>query len=255
MNTRIKTAMALAVLISGATLGAVAAEEPASGFLFTDYSKLEPVSEERPEDRYYVAAGAMEKMANYRAVLIEQPEIFLHTDSSYKGIKPDQMKALADSYAESVAQALEESDEWPGDFSYEVVDEPGPGVLHLRAAIGNLFLKKRRSKNPLSYMPIGAVVRLAKNAKDLTRKVSLVEVSLEIEALDSQTGEVLGAGVWSRGARKDKEMGQKSDPPSWEEFEAIMLESGRRTNCRLNNARVPEEQWVDCSALVLQKSE
>lgn len=170
-------------------------------------------------------------------------------------MKPDHMKTLADSYAESVGQALEESNEWPGDFSYEVVEEPGPGILHLRVAMGNLFLKKRRSKNPLSYMPIGAAVRLAKNARDLTKKVSLVEVSLELEVLDSQTGEVLGAGVWSRGSRKDKEAAQKADPTSWEELEAIMLESGRRMNCRLNNARVLKEQWGDCSELVLRKAE
>ena len=34
-----------------------------------------------------------------------------------------------------------------------------------------------------------------------------------------------------------------------------MLESGRRMNYRLNNVRVPKEQWVDCSELVLRKAE
>jgi hypothetical protein len=254
MNGQAKTALAFALLILAAAL---AGEEPAPGFLITEYSKLEPVAEDRPGDLYYVAPGAQEKLAGYRAVLIEQPEIFLHPESSYKGMKPDQMKALADAYAEAVEEALEESDEWPGDVSFEVVEEPGPGVLHLRVAIGDLVLKKKRSKNPLAYMPIGATVRLAKSAltQDLTTKVSLVEVSLEIELLDSQTGEVLGAGVWSRGARKDKAAGQKAEPASWEELEAIMLESGRRLNCRLNNSRVPKEEWVDCGELVQRKSE
>jgi hypothetical protein len=255
VSSSIMKALVLAALVSSASV--VAAQEPASGFLFTDYSKLEPVSEERPGDLYYVAPGTMERMANYHAVLIEQPEIFVHPESKYKGMKPDQMKALADSYAEFVAQALEESDEWPGDESFEVVDEAGPGVLHLRVAIGNLLLKKQRSKNPLSYLPIAATVRLVKNAliQDLAKKVSLVEVTLELEVLDSQTGEVLGAGVWSRGGRGDSEAGLKASPSSWEELEAVMLESGRRTNCRLNNARLPQGQWVDCSELVLRKSE
>lgn len=55
MNILIKIAMVLTVLILSAPLVAVAADESALGFLFTDYSKLEPVSEERPGDRYYFA--------------------------------------------------------------------------------------------------------------------------------------------------------------------------------------------------------
>ena len=68
------------------------------------------------------------------------------------------------------------------------------------------------------------------------------------ELLDSRSEDRLVAVVEQRGARKDKESGQKKDPASWEELDAIFHEFGKRLRCRLNNARLPEDQWTDCRA-------
>jgi uncharacterized protein (DUF2235 family) len=66
---------------------------------------------------------------------------------AYKGMKPDDMKAIADSLRENVASELRAA-------GYEIVDKPGPNVMYVRMAVGDLMLQKR--KRPiLAYTPVG----------------------------------------------------------------------------------------------------
>ncbi len=104
-----------------------------SDFL-TDYSRLKKSSDEYMDYKYL--APGVERMTNYSAVMIDQPEIFIAPNSKYKGMKPDDMKALADAFRSAMAQALA--------GTYMVVDQPGPNVLYLRFAISNLQLKKKK---------------------------------------------------------------------------------------------------------------
>jgi hypothetical protein len=183
-------------------------------------------------DRIYLTEGTFERFRNYNAVIIEQPEIFLHPDSNYKGIKPDALKRLADDFASSVIAELE--------GAYEITDEAGPNVLWVRWALTNVHLKHQWSKNPLSYTPVGAVKDAVQKSlrDDITKKVALKGVVLEVELLDSQTGKRLAAAVESRHRR--------DEPTSWPELEKMMRAFGKLLKCRLDNARVPREQWIDC---------
>ncbi len=209
-----------------------------SGFL-DDYSKLEP-NPELITDLLYAAPDAEEKAAQADSIMIDQPELFIHPESKYKGMKPDDMKALSDAFREIMVDELKEV--------YTIVEENGPNVLYMRIGITGLYIKKKRSKNPLSYTPFGVVRGALKNAltKDITKKLSLVEANIEVETLMSLTGERLGAAVIQRGIHKDKEKGQKEDRTSWEDVETLLHRGGKRLACRLKNARLPEGERIDC---------
>jgi len=56
-----------------------------SGFL-SDYSKLKPLA--GSDTLMYTAPNAYTDFKNYKAVMIDQPELVIANDSKYKGIKP-----------------------------------------------------------------------------------------------------------------------------------------------------------------------
>jgi hypothetical protein len=133
----------LALCLTITAFGSVFAQDIQSSDFLSDYSKLQESSDEYM-DYKFLAPGAPDKMTNYTAVMVDQPEIFIASNSKYKGIKPDDMKTLADAFRGSMARALAET--------YMVVDQPGPNVLYLRFAVSNLQLKKKK-RGLFSYTP------------------------------------------------------------------------------------------------------
>lgn len=213
------------------------AQENEGAFL-RDYSKLEPAPD-NPFEELYIAPDAMKRAAQYTAVMVDQPEIFVHPDSKYQGIKPDDMKAIADSLREAVTNELKSG--------YQVVDQPASNVLYVRLAIGDVMLQKK--KRPiLAYTPIGAVVHAGKNmAKEVTEKIDLNDFKIEGEVLDSGSQEQLGAMTASRGS-----LGVDTDKPvSWERLHELFATVGKRLRCRLDNSKVSEEQWTNCGKIGL----
>jgi hypothetical protein len=155
-----------------------------SGFL-SDYSKLKPVA--GTDIRIYRNPDALARFKDYRAIMIDQPELIIASDSKYKGIKPDEAKAVADIMRQRMNKAI-------GEY-IEVVDKPGPGVLYLRIAASNIHLKKKK-RGLLGYTPAGFVVTsAAQAAQDMQQKIILEDLRLEMEVMDSQSQEVLAAVV------------------------------------------------------------
>ena len=221
-----------------------------SGFM-EDYSIFDTVGEEisaiaeRSEyiDRLYVVPGGTERVATYTGVMVDQPEVFMASDTPYKGVKPDAIKILSDILRQGLVENLADG--------FEVVDAPGPGVLYLHWAITDLYLQKKK-KSLLSYTPAGIVISGAKAAmiNDIWKKVDMVEMTVEMELLDSQTQELLVAGIVREGARKDKKAGQKKrDPVTWEEVDRITQTFGERLACRMGNSKLGEAEQVDCAAI------
>ncbi|HKQ80807.1 MAG TPA: DUF3313 domain-containing protein, partial [Steroidobacteraceae bacterium] len=178
MNAR--TALVLSGLLGWIAFGPCPtyAQSPEESFL-TDYSKLQPAPD-NPFDESYVAAD-LKVASKYTAVMIDQPELFIHPDSPYKGIKPDDMKAIADELRGRVIGELKSG--------YQIVDQPGPNVMYVRLAVGDLVMEKK--KRPiLAYTPVGAVVHAVKN---VTSKIDLKNMKIEGEVLDSTSLEQLGA--------------------------------------------------------------
>lgn len=236
MKMRMVSIFALAVV----GLGQVWAAE--SGFL-DDYSMLESRSGDAI-DRAYIAPNTMELLAGYDSVMVDQPEVFLAADTKYKGAKPDALKSLADTLRTTLNDQLQAG-------GYKSVEAPGPGVIYMRWAITDLYLKKKK-RGLLSYTPAGFVVNAAVKAatKDLWKKIDIVEMSIEAEFIDSESGAVLAAVMLERGARKTKQ--QKRELVSWEELDATMQTFGARLVCNLDNARKSVDQRSDCTLIEVE---
>jgi hypothetical protein len=234
------TILLAAVLCLPAAFGAEGAFPVEGGFLSVDLDQLTVVVEEEGGiDLIYKPAGVWLRLAAYNKIMIDQPEIWVAPDSKYRGAKPDNVKAVADLIRERLTERLISR-------GYEVVDEPGPNVLYLRLALTDLYLQKEK-RGILGYTPQGALVKLgADQFRDMLSKIDAIEMALQGELLDSQSEEVLFAAVIKRGARKDKATGQKLQRMDIGEFTMIVREYGARLACRLDNAKKPESQWIDC---------
>ena len=229
---------AFVLLVSAGTTSA----QENSGFL-SDYSVLK-ASSEAGNVLLFIKDGAVERLAQFDSMLVDQPELFIDPDSKYKGMKPDTMTDLAETIRSSVIEGLGES--------FGIADAPGEGVLYLRLAAGKLYILKEK-RGILGYTPIGAVAHGVKNAaSDFVDKNTLVEMTLEVEIQDSTSGEVLAAALMSRGQRKDKHKDIEQDAVNWDRLEFAFRALGQRLGCRLNNTKLAQSDRVDCLQIPLE---
>ena len=156
---RFGTMVTLVVLALGSVVWAQD-EPPSFGFLDDDVQLR--ANPDTAASLTWLAPDVYNRLAQYNAIIVEQPEIFLHPESKYKGLKPDALKMLADDFMNALADEVEKS--------YLVVSTPDEGVLHLRWAIGNVQLKKKWSKNPLKYTPVGATVNAVGHSVSSSRR-------------------------------------------------------------------------------------
>ena len=203
----------------------------------------------QPDERFagnlmYFSEDALERLPGYDSVMVDEPVIFLAPDSPYDGFKASDMTDLSNLMRDSLTAGLANE---PTSFgNYRVVDEPGTGVLYLRIALTNVYIRKNK-RGLLSYTPTGFIAHGARSlSKEVFEKTTLVEMSLEAELLDSQGGEVLFAGILDLGHRKDKKAHVKEEAADWEVTGAIAETMGRRLACRLDNARRPQDQRRNC---------
>jgi len=232
----------LLVVVLG-LFGAASAFGQSNDFL-TDYSTLEPVGQNEVEMRY-LAPNVVQRLADYKSVLVDQPEIFIAADSKYKGAKGDQLKMLADTVRLATIERLE-----AGGFT--IAYEPGPDVLYLRWAITDLYLQKKK-RGFFSYTPIGMVVHATKSAaiRDLWKKIDIVELGMEAEISDLVTGEILAAAISAQqGLRKGKD--QDAVVVSWQELDALFDTVGERLTCRLTNSGLPVSEMADCTTIWIE---
>jgi len=75
-----------------------------SGFM-TDYTQLRKVTGDSADYRY-IAPGTENRLSQYDAVMIDQPEIFIAVDSAYRGAKPKHLDVLAEALRAGVSEAL-----------------------------------------------------------------------------------------------------------------------------------------------------
>ena len=231
MKNKIGTAL-LAAALTLAVHTAAPADEAPSGTFLTDYTLLGPAPEDPGVTWKYVAPGAPERLAGYNAVMIDLPVVSIAADSKRTWMNPYDMVALSEGLRAAVAREVTKR--------YYVVDRPGPNVLHMRFAVHDLYLKTK-PKKAYQYVPVAAAVSGVRSiaTTNLARKMSLEGVSVEVEILDSQTGDVMTEIVDNRRAGK-------VDPTSWEELEELLAEYGIRASCRLDNMRLPENERVNC---------
>ncbi len=196
-----------------------------SGFL-DDYSGLAP-DPEREGLLIYTAPDF--RARNYSQFIFEPIEIWSDPDSEYKGVQPDQLKKITDRFRDVIVDELKDG--------YPIVDKPGPGVAIVRLALTNVYLKKKKWK-AYNYTPWGAAAKGVQKAAG--KNVALTTAHLEVEMLDSQSGERLKAGVDLQVGEKLREKikeGKERPETTWADVEETFEFYAKRFRQRLDAAR------------------
>ena len=188
---------------------------PNSGFL-DDYSGLK-ADTDRSGAMVYRKDGV--SLGAYDKIVISPIEIWYHPNTKYKGISPDEMKVLADTFASIIKRVLGKN--------YTVIGSSGQGVLIVRLAITNLKIKKRK-RGFFEYMPTGLLATTIN--KDVAgKKMLLSDATIEAELLDGESGERLGTLTDSL-----SDTISKDDEPSWESLTNALTFYAIRFRSRLD---------------------
>jgi len=186
------------IVSSEGMVGSASADTPmlgeyeTKGFL-SDYSKLASVEGDKGAYKYVDAAVDFSK---YQKLLLDRIKVYYKDDSDYKGIDPDDLKALTDYFHQAIVKAV-------GD-SYTVVNEPGPDVLRVRIAVTDLVPNKPEASVVSLVVPFAWVADAGSGAAkgEAGSTAFTGEATIEMEAMDSVSSQQVGAYV-------DKEVGKK----------------------------------------------
>ena len=235
----------IAILVSVMTVSALsssyaappAASSP-SGPPFTgetflpNYDELKPRPGKGGVEYVYLSPAGDQLLSRFTGIMLDQPEVFISADSPYKGAKPADLTGIAEFVRSAYTKELKAR-------NYKLVDAKGPGVLYVRIAVTGLQLKPK-SRSILAYTPAGFVISTAVRAmQDTLAKMDILQIELQSEYLDGETGEEVAAGVAPRGG-----YGRKM---SFSELNSLIEGYGQSFACRFDNARVSEDQRIDCT--------
>ena len=225
---RLRTCVIAAVLFAAAPVfaqtGDAAAKRPVhSGFL-ADYSKLKPAPD-REGVMLYVDRSV--KYREYTKIMLKPAEVYISPSTTYKGVQPDVLKRMTDTFLASFTKALT-----PG---YEIVTAPGPDVLEVRTAISGIQ-PVASPMTPLDVLPLKVAFNLGRAAAGKSPQV--VELTAEMEVLDS-SGKRLAAAVANR--KGDKTLTQ-GDQITWEHLQAISDYWAKSFRQRLDELRSASAQ-------------
>ena len=137
----------------------------------------------------------------YRGLIIDPVSVYYHPEARDREILPDELKKLTDEFRASVVEQLE--------GAYAIVVDPSPDVLRVRCAITDV-VPVRPALNAVT----GAVGFVA---------IDVGGASIEVEFLDSVSGERLAAGV-------DRKLGSMLGGPA--------------SLARLGQARAAFDDWA-----------
>lgn len=172
-----------------------------SGFL-VDYSQLTPGGEDRAALTY---VDPEVDFKNYDALMFDRVSVWLSPEAENRDVDPAVFKKMSDYFLNALVKAVEDG--------YTVVDQPGPNVIRVRAAITDVEPSDPVAK-ALSVDNIGTGGAEA-----------------EIELLDSMSSERLAAAV-------DRRQGdQPASRGVWEDTKDAFDYWARRFRERLDAAR------------------
>lgn len=228
-------------LLAGTAAGDTPQSWAGQTFL-ADYSRLQAIPSRDGRDFAYIAPGALEQAGRYDQVMLDAPEVFLSPQSPYKGAKPADLAAIAESVRSTAAAALQAR-------GYRIVDAPGPDVLYIRLAVTDLQVAKK-SRNLLAYTPIGFVLDTGVKAlQQFMSKFNILDMALQGELLDSQSRDLLAEFVILRGKSADL-----TKPISFDALVTVTNELSQRFACRLDNGHVAADQRIDCTDVLARQA-
>lgn len=147
-----------------------------SGFL-QDYSKLKPNAKLDGDALTYVNPDKMKSLHRYVAIIVDPVDVYVATAADASLIPDRGRETVAKYFEHALVSAV--SDAFP------VVESPGPLVLRLRSAIVGIDLGGQVAPMDLPGM----------TTKPMERAIVLEKVSVEMELVDSETGERIAAAV------------------------------------------------------------
>jgi Protein of unknown function (DUF3313) len=162
-----------------------------SGFL-GDYSGLSP---DPKNGDLLIYEKSKDALKNYRKFMIDPVTVYLLPGAENRGIDPDDLDRLARYFTDAITDELIGGD-------YEVVTEPGPGVLELQIAITNVEPTGGKKNAALKAGATAASVAVAPGASLLVPRISVGKVGIEGEMIDSVSGERMVAFVTGKGGRR-----------------------------------------------------
>ena len=174
----------------------IAAGQEHSGFL-KDYGDLKPNPDLDAEALTFVNRDAQKNLRAYLAIMVDPIDTYVSTDVDASKVSESSRQAVANYFRHALVKAVS--------HSFPVVDEPGPLVLRLRAALVGI--------------DVGGAVNasdLPEGAKALPHAINIGKVAVEMELVDSETGERIAARV------DEAYLGQGADVGS-ERFSRVAL--------------------------------
>lgn len=181
------------------------AEAPHNSGFLTDYSKLRPVEGKEGALRY---VNRTVNWRPYNKLYIDPVQIVVSSDpEAYKGVQPDVLKRMADSFKTAFVNAVTPS--------YQIVNAPGPDVLRVRLAITEVH----PVSSPLGvtdFIPLKALFNAGRAAAGASPRVA--EITAEFEVLNGQEQQV-AAVVATR--KSDQDLPQ-NDRVTWNDLSPIV---------------------------------
>jgi hypothetical protein len=189
-----------------------------TGFL-SNYSQLKPGTDDQAALVYWKPGLDLKP---YNKLMFERFVVLFSDTAEYSEIDPAMLKELTEYYQKAVFAAVK--------GGYEIVDQPGSGVLRVRVAITDLKPSKPVTNTLSSIVPVGIVVSGATKAVS-GDNLGTGEAGTEFEMLDSVTGERLAAAVDRRQGGKMAFRGK------WEDTKDAFDFWAKRFRQRLDEAR------------------
>jgi hypothetical protein len=191
-----------------------------SGFL-EDYSVLRAGGE---GEARLIYRNPNVNWAAYDKILFEPVSVWRGGESSLDSVSEEDLRRLASDLHHAVRVKLEED--------YELVHEPGPGVMRIRLALTDA----RESDVVLDiFSTVVPPARAASEVRNLATgtQAFVGTASIEGEITDAQTGELLVAAVDSRMGRRSL----KGSTDSWGDVSEAFEFWANRIGTRLRQAR------------------
>ena len=205
------------LLLAGCSASGMKHVEP-SGFL-GDYGQLQAGTGDQAAKVYFKPGVDFKQ---YNKLMFERIVVLLSDSADNRAIDPTLMKEMTDYYQNALFAAFKDG--------YEIVDQPGPGVMRVRVAITELKPSNPTANTLSTIVPVGIVVSGATKATT-GDNLGTGEAATEIELLDSVTGERLVAAVDKRQGGKGVFRGK------WEDTKEAFDYWAKRMRQRLDEMR------------------
>lgn len=178
-----------ALIVTMALLGACQStpEQTQTGFL-GDYSQLKPAPD-REGVMLYIDQGF--DFRPYTKLMLDPVQVLVTPKPDEPPVSPEVIQRIGQQFRQSLAQNLAPT--------YQLVGQPGPDVLRVRAAITGLEPAKP-PPGVIDFLPLKAAFNVGREAAGAGPRVA--ELRAEIEVLSPENRRVAAATVSRRGDQK-----------------------------------------------------